>query len=99
MTTATQDADFKTDSDAVGIRSSALFGLVSLQDALPENGQIVILLWESAGQITAGDYFGGVFRDAAANYNVIETPPTHWMPWPSNWPNAQGEAQSPAKDL
>lgn len=93
MTTAPTDYEIKTDSDAVGIRSSVLFGVVSVQAHLPKNGQNVIWIWANAGQITSGDYFNETFRDAAANYASMDTAPTHWMPWPDNWPNDQVEAR------
>ena len=79
-------------SAAGGISSAnaqaALLGIISLHDCTPDDGQCVVWLWDKAGQITAGDYFDGKCRDAAKNYAEIDTQPTHWMPWPSNWPNA-----------
>jgi len=73
------------------VGSSALFGVVSVNDTYPKDGEDVIWIWAAAGQLTAGDYFRGAPRDAAANYAKIETPPTHWMPWPSNWPNVSDQ--------
>lgn len=54
----------------------------------PKNGEHVIWIWADSGQITAGDCFNGKARDAARNYSFTQTAPTHWMPWPSNWPGA-----------
>lgn len=71
---------------ATGTRSSTLVGVISMQDCTPKDGQSVIWLWDSAGQITAGDYFAGKCRDAATNYVEVSAVPTHWMPWPDNWP-------------
>lgn len=66
---------------------SKLVGLNDIMDVQPYDGQCVIWLWKSAGQITAGDYFKGFPRDAAKNYRRIKTEwPTHWMAWPKNWP-------------
>lgn len=89
--TAPIDSESAMDTDAAGIRSSALFGVISIRDYTPKDGQCVLWIWDGAGQITAGDYFDGKPRDAAANYTVIDTAPTHWMPWPSNWPNDQAD--------
>lgn len=53
----------------------------------PDEGQHVIWIWAAAGQLTAGDYSQGVCRDAARSYEIIrDTQPSHWMPWPNNWP-------------
>lgn len=43
MTTATQDANFKTDSDAVGIRSTALFALSDRLKARAENAYLEMI--------------------------------------------------------
>jgi len=93
MTTAPIDSAITEATDAVGIRSRALFGVVSINDSYPMDGENVLWIWDSAGQITAGDYFQGTPRDAAANYARIKTPPTHWMTWPSNWPNSQDQVR------
>lgn len=87
MTTAPTKSESTETTDAGGIRSSALCGVISIRDCTPKDGQCVLWIWDSAGQITNGDYSGGKPRDASANYAVIDTPPTHWMPWPINWPN------------
>jgi hypothetical protein len=64
----------------------------------PAPGQNVIWIWDNSGQITAGDYYLGKARDAAANYTVVDTRPTHWMPWPDNWPGVPAtKKQAPAK--
>jgi hypothetical protein len=48
----------------------------------PKNGECVIWIWKDAGQVTAGDYFNGKPRDAAKNYEEIQSPlPSHWIRW------------------
>lgn len=86
MTTAPEDFESTQTADAMDVRSRSLFGIISILDCTPKDGQCVVWIWDRAGQITAGDYFDGKPRDAAANYAVIDTAPTHWMPWPTNWP-------------
>lgn len=54
----------------------------------PKDGENVVWIWDTAGQITAGDYHKGQPRDAAKNYDPITSKPTHWMPWPDDWPVA-----------
>ena len=55
----------------------------------PKDSEYVIWIWAKAGQVTAGDYYRGQARDAAKNYEPItDCKPTHWMPWPDNWPDA-----------
>lgn len=66
--------------------NSSLVGMVSVKERVPSNRQNIILIWDLAGQISSGDYFNGHFRDASNNYSEVKTVPTHWMPWPNNWP-------------
>lgn len=66
--------------------SHNLSGVIRVKDVLPPDGETIILIWASAGQISTGDYFNGKFRDASDCYSEVKTDPTHWMPWPDNWP-------------
>jgi hypothetical protein len=59
------------------------------KDSLPNEGQCVLWIWASQGQITAGDYYRGFARDARTDYQEIDhfdIQPSHWVPRPKNWP-------------
>lgn len=46
----------------------------------PNDGQDVIWIWYSAGQVVAGDFYEGKPRDASRNYEVIvDNLPSHWI--------------------
>ena len=67
---------------------ASLEGLMRFDPHNPPEGLDVIWIWDSAGQLTAGDCFNGRPRDAAKNYQEIlpEDYPTHYTRWPDNWP-------------
>jgi DNA-binding XRE family transcriptional regulator len=55
--------------------------------AKPKNGQCVIWIWAHTGLVATGDYYNRQVRDAAKDYEPIaDLMPTHWVPWPHEWP-------------
>jgi hypothetical protein len=82
MTKATKATNRKSEKSVSLLQGVRPFS----KGSKPVEGRSVLWIWGAAGQITVGDFFKGKPRDAARCYDVISFLPTHWMPFPENWP-------------